>query len=184
MDASTIYLLPGLHGRLGAGLGAELLRRGWPVTGRETVGEFHQLPFAEQVLTIAQDLKEQFWRPEARVIANSFGAYLFMNAQALLPPFPGRVLLLSALLGEGIDPNTGIGFVSPRSDKLNQQLDGPGFPVPAALEVHVGENDWQASPGRWQALGERLDFHVHLIPGADHMLDHGYVGSVLDYWFG
>lgn len=44
-----IYYLPGLGGRLDAGLGEELLRRGFALRGRETVGAFKRLRFGEQV---------------------------------------------------------------------------------------------------------------------------------------
>lgn len=57
-----IYYLPGHGGSLGSGLGEGLLSRGYEVTGRETVGEFLVLPFAEQVDAVASDLKEYFWR--------------------------------------------------------------------------------------------------------------------------
>ena len=91
---SPIYYLPGHGGVLQKGLGAALLARGHEVMGRETVGEFNRLPFGQQVEVIAQDLMAQFAQSDAQVIANSFGAYLFMHAQAQMPPFAGRVLLL------------------------------------------------------------------------------------------
>ena len=51
---SSIYYLPGHGGRLGTGLGEGLLSRGFDVAGRETVGEFKDLPFNEQVALVAQ----------------------------------------------------------------------------------------------------------------------------------
>lgn len=173
---------PGLHGRLERGLGAELLARGLSVTGRETVGGFDGLPFAEQVRTVADDLLANFWHPQARVIANSFGAYLFLNAQALIEPFPGRVLMLSALIGEGQNPATGQAFTLPRSEQFEQILTSNLFSAPRSLEVHVGALDWQANPARWQDLAARLDFKLFVVPKGKHRLDHGYVASVLDRW--
>jgi hypothetical protein len=72
-DPEVIYHLPGMGGLLNAGLGGELLQRGFAVSGRETTGAFTKLRFADQLEVIKQDLVEQFWQPEARVIANSFG---------------------------------------------------------------------------------------------------------------
>lgn len=72
VDPGEIYYLPGMGGRLDAGLGEVLLRRGFAVTGRETVGAFKKLRFGDQV---KQDLVVGFWKSEARVIANSFGGY-------------------------------------------------------------------------------------------------------------
>ena len=103
-----IYYLPGHGGVLHKGLGTALLARGHEVMGRETVGEFNRLPFGQQVEVIAQDLMAHFVQSDAQVIANSFGAYLFMHAQAQMPPFAGRVLLLSPIVGEfGSDERQG-----------------------------------------------------------------------------
>ena len=81
-----IYYLPGHGGVLHKGLGAALLARGHEVMGRETVGDFNRLPFGQQVEVIAQDLMTHFAQSDAQVIANSFGAYLFMHAQAQISP--------------------------------------------------------------------------------------------------
>ena len=81
-----IYYLPGHGGVLHKGLGTALLARGHEVMGRETVGEFNRLPFGQQVEVIAQDLTAHFAQSDAQVIANSFGAYLFMQAQAQISP--------------------------------------------------------------------------------------------------
>ena len=75
-----------MGGRLDTGLGQALLAKRFDVTGRELVGEFRKLAFSKQVEAVATDLQGSFWSPDARVIANSFGAYLFLHAQAQLPP--------------------------------------------------------------------------------------------------
>jgi hypothetical protein len=79
--AKTIYYLPGYGGQLASGLGRALMDRGFDVAGRETRGDFRSLPFDEQIATVGQDLKDHFWHADARVICNSFGAYLFLHAQ-------------------------------------------------------------------------------------------------------
>ena len=81
----SIYYLPGHGGHIHTGLGEELTRRGLNVVGRETVGEFRRLPFQEQIELVADDLKTLFWREGDQVICNSFGCYLFLHAQTLLP---------------------------------------------------------------------------------------------------
>ena len=179
---SAIYLLPGLRGRLDRGLGAALLDRDLQVTGRETVGAFDSLPFQDQVAIVANDLRQYFWHPQARVIGNSFGAYLFLHAQSQLPPFPGRVLLLSPLLGEGTNATTGQSFQSPGVERLNRYLASDQCLLPTHLDIHVGEHDWQASPERWQALAPLLGFTVHTVANGGHRLDPAYVTAVLDQW--
>jgi len=85
----SIYYLPGWGGHLNTGLGQALISRGFDITGRETRGGFKDLGFNVQVSQVAQDLQDHFWTTESKVIANSFGGYLFLHAQALLTPYPG-----------------------------------------------------------------------------------------------
>ncbi len=66
-------------------LGQGLIDRGFNVAGRETRGEFNNRSFEEQVDQIATDLESHFWRSCACVVANSYGAYLFLHAQAHPP---------------------------------------------------------------------------------------------------
>ena len=87
---NTIYYLPGMGGHLGSGLGQGLLSRGYDVTGRETTGEFRDLKFQSQIDAIAEDLRSNFWYEDSKVIANSFGAYLFLHAQMQLEPYIGK----------------------------------------------------------------------------------------------
>ena len=95
----AIYYLPGRGGRVDEGLGLALQSRGLTVYGRHLFGEFQRLRFSDQIQVIADDLKHGFWNENALVVANSFGAYLFLHAQTLLDPFPGKVLLLSPIIG-------------------------------------------------------------------------------------
>ena len=47
--ADSVYCLPGHGGLLSKGLGEGLMDRGFDICGRETVGEFRALRFADQV---------------------------------------------------------------------------------------------------------------------------------------
>ena len=38
-------------------------------------------------------------------MSNSFGVYLFLNTQSLIPAFPGKVLLLSPIVAEFAKPD-------------------------------------------------------------------------------
>ena len=111
--STSIYFLPGHGGRISNGLGQELARRGFDVLGRETVGDFKKLDFDVQVETVAADLKTSFWHGNARVIANSYGAYLLLLALSSLTTFPGKILLLSPIVGEFSNDQTRIGFIPP-----------------------------------------------------------------------
>ena len=175
---SVVYYLPGYGSRLHRGLGQALLQRGLHVAGRETVGDFRYLPFDDQVEVIREDLTRHFWHTQARVVTNSFGAYLFLHGQMGMAPFPGRVLLLSPIVGCFDDQGRGLAFEPPYPERLHERR----FGMPADCEIHVGELDWQSVPLAVQRLGQRLEVPVTVVPGKGHTLGESYVGPLLDRW--
>ena len=179
---NTIYYLPGYGGQLATGLGQGLMERGFNVAGRETRGDFRSLPFKEQVRTIQVDLQGNFWHEQARVVCNSFGAYLFLHAQAGLAPFPGRVLLLSPIVGEFTNEASRTSFSPPRPTRLKELAEAGGFPAPARCEIHVGQQDWQSIPANVRAFGALTGMHVQVVPDVGHELGKSYVGPLLDRW--
>ena len=180
--AEIVYYLPGWAGRLNTGLGQGLMERGFDVSGRETRDEFRDLPFLEQVQLVANDLQNYFWAPESKVVANSFGAYLFLNALPLLPPYVGKVLLLSPIIGTFEDEATARTFEPPYPERLKQLLDEGKIPRPMNIEVHTGSEDWQSSPTGVTSFFAKLEVPVTIAEGRGHMLGADYVGNLLDSW--
>jgi len=179
----TIYYLTGMGGTLHTGLGKAILDRGFDVTGRQLSGEFRSLSFQDQIDTVATDLKEQFWSPDARVICNSFGAYIFLHAQAqLATPYPGKVLLLSPIVGEfaNNDEARPMSFSPPRSTRLMELAESGSYPSPQHCEMHVGSLDWQSSEVNVTKFGQQVGIPVHVVPDGGHNLPHAYVGHLLD----
>ena len=178
----TIYYLPGYGGQLGTGLGMGLMERGFDVAGRETRGDFQSLHFDEQVKAVVQDLQDHFWHEEAQVVCNSFGSYLFLHAQAQLPAFVGRVLLLSPIVGEFTNELARTSFSPPRPKQLKELAETGRFTAPANCEIHVGEEDWQSIPASVQTFGRLTGIPVTVVPGGGHDLGKDYVGPLLDRW--
>ncbi len=179
---NEIYYLPGYGGELNTGLGEELLRRGLVVSGRSTTGDFAALPFGEQVEIVTSDLKQKFWSPESRVVANSFGAYLFLHAQARIPSYVGKVLLLSPIVGD-FSGDDGLRIFSPPRSGILQRLVSDGdYQAPSRCEIHVGSKDWQSEPGSVGELAGVLKIPVHIVENNGHMLDKTYVKNLLDRW--
>ena len=146
------------------------------------MGEFAGLSFQEQIELVAQDIQAGFWHKEAKILANSFGAYLFLHAQTLMPAYIGKVLLLSPIVGEFSNNETGTHFVPPRSRKLKELAQANKFPTPQPCEIHVGEQDWQSNPEHVSEFGKLLNISVTVVPRAGHMLPKEYVTTVLDRW--
>ena len=182
MTSSTIYYLPGYGGQLNTGLGQGLMDLGFGVAGRETRGELRALPFDIQIRTIRQDLEDYFWHERAQVLCNSFGSYLFLHSQAEMTPFPGRVLLLSPIVGEFTSHQTSTSFYPPRSERLKELAQVGKFPAPVNCEIHVDKDDWQSIPENVQAFGQLAGISVTIMPSSGHVLGKGYVGPLLDLW--
>ena len=178
----SVYYLTGMGGRLDTGLGQALLAQGFDVTGRELVGEFRQLSFNEQVDAVANDLQSNFWVKDARVIANSFGAYLFLHAQAKLPPYPGKVILLSPIVGEFANQETTMNFIPPRAEQLLEIAKTGSYPAPLNCEIHVGSEDWQSNPTNVELFGSLTGLKVSVVPEAGHMIPKEYVSMLLNKW--
>lgn len=182
MIEKTVYYLPGFGGRLETGLGEGLAIRGFEISGRETRGDFKELPFQLKIDTISSDLREYFWRDDALVVANSFGGYLFLHAQAHMAPYPGKVLLLSPIVGDFQNEGLQIGFIPPRAEMLLELALSGRFPRPPQAEIHVGSEDWQSHPTSVTTFGNATGIPVEVVPRGGHMLGKEYVGSILDRW--
>jgi len=178
----TIYYLPGRGGQVTTGLGKELIDRGISVLGREIRGQFLKLTFQQQIDAIQSDLQEKFWHNDARLIAVSYGCYLFFHAQLAMPPFPGRILLLSPIVGGAFASSVGVGFIPPRADNFSQAIEAKQFPKLKQAEIHVGSEDWQSKPDAVTAFGGSVSIPVNIVEGKGHMLGSDYVSPILDRW--
>jgi len=160
-----------------------LKARGYNLSGRETLGDFAKLPLPHQAQAIAKDLQAEFWDSAAQVIANSYGAYLLLFAQSLMPAFPGKVLLLSPVIGAATQSSVGnVSFAPPYADRLMALARLGELVVPQHCEIHVGANDWQCPAERLSEFGRLTGVPVIIVPDAGHMLNHGYVSALLDQW--
>lgn len=178
----TVYYLPGRSGEIATGLGQALLGRGFAVAGRETRGEFLRLTFQQQLDAIRSDLQDEFWHENAKLVAVSYGCYLFLHAQLGMPAFPGSVLLLSPVLGGAFSAAAGLTFIPPRAGQLEQAAAKLEFPRLRQAEIHVGSDDWQSNPEAARAFGERVSVPVTVVEGKGHMLGVNYVSSLLERW--
>jgi hypothetical protein len=176
----TAYYLPGMGGRLNTGLGRGIHDLGYKVVGRETRGDFQKYNFQDKIDLVANDLEQHFWYEEAKVVVNSFGAYLFLHAQLQIKPYPGKVLILSPVIGGSNHDETMMRFYPPRADVLAHAVKDGVFPCPLNAAIHVGSVDWQSDPEGVMSFGEAVGLPVSVVDGQGHMLSVDYVGGLLD----
>ena len=176
---NTVYYLPGMGGRLNTGLGRGIHDHGFKVVGRETRGDFQKYSFQAKIDLVANDLEEHFWHEDAKVIANSFGAYLFFHAQLHMRPYPGKVLILSPIIGGSNHDETMMRFYPPRADVLVQAATDGLFPCPINAQIHVGSEDWQSGPEGVVSFGDAVGIPVSVVSEQGHMLAVDYVGKLL-----
>ena len=115
-------------------------------------------------------------------MSNSFGVYLFLHAQSLIPAFRGKVPLLSPTVAEFAKPDQSTHFMPPYPTRLMELATAGKLPPPAQAEIHVGSEDSQAKPEQVSKLGLLINVPVYVVPANGHMLDHAYVKGVLDRW--
>lgn len=181
--SKTVYYLTGMNGRLSTGLGEALLSRGVDVTGRELVEDFRRSDFQDQIDTVVNDLESHFWSEDSQVIANSFGAYLFLHALAKLQKtYVGNALLLSPIVGEFSNEETMMNFIPPRPTFLSEVAQRGEFPKLTNCEIHVGSEDWQSNPQNVKSFADLVGIKVHVVQDGGHMLPKDYVGNLLNKW--
>ena len=180
----TAYYLPGMGGRLNTGLGRGIHDRGYKVVGRETLGEFQKYSFQDKIDLVANDLEKYFWHEKSKVIVNSFGAYLFLHAQLQMKPYPGRVLILSPIIGGSNHNETMMRFYPPRADMLVQAATDGVFPCPLNAQIHVGSEDWQSGTEGLVSFGAITGMPVAIVDNQGHMLSVDHVGGLLDGFLG
>jgi hypothetical protein len=110
-------------------------------------------PISDQVETVAEDLRTHFWRADAQVVANSFGAYLFLKAQSVLPPYPGKVLLLSPIVGAFDHPDKPVGFSPPMPTRLMDMATSGELSCPSQTQIHPKSGSYPDAGNPWTGLG-------------------------------
>ncbi len=177
--ASKIYLLPGRKGKLDGFIGTLLLNMGYDVYGREVDGAFEQLRISKQIEIIQDDLKNGFWDSNSKIIASSYGAYLFLHTILDMEKFEGKVLLFSPLLGISRMRANKPTIRPPRGRKILEYSKNGKFPK-VNIEVHTGLDDEICDPKLTEEIFDKRDnCKLFIVDKASHRLDKGYIECVL-----
>jgi pimeloyl-ACP methyl ester carboxylesterase len=179
MSTRSVYFIPGRAEAFGDTLGRSITELGCALDGRRIDACFARAAFADQLGVIRSDVATR-WHDESVLIGRSYGAYLLLHVLADLPPFPGRILLCSPILGPAVAADGKYGSRPPRAARLLALAAHGGFPPPRHLEIHTGANDNGCDPrlaARFTSsvAGATLD----VVGSAGHALPEEYLKRVL-----
>lgn len=178
--SARAYLVPGRGEDLDGQIGSALRAAGMEVEGREW-GVLASKRFAEQLAAIRDDLLAGWWYDGALLVAHSYGAYLLMHTLADLPAYPGRVVLISPVLGRGRSANGMYASRPPRAGRLREMAERGEFPSPRSLEIHVGSEDAGCEVGEVERLTAGIaGARCAVVAGAPHRLPGSYLKSVME----
>ena len=96
-----VYLLPGREETFADNLAKSIESLGLTLCGREIVRDFARLRFPEQLALIKSDLQTVFWKPDAKIVARSYGAPMVVGlGPEILAAPPGTPIVVDGDAGE------------------------------------------------------------------------------------
>jgi hypothetical protein len=135
--------------------------------------ELHKLSIDEQINVI-----RGFCEPATHIIANSYGAYLWLLSRIDVAPSSARVLLLSPVMGRSVDPEKMILSRPPRLGGLETAISDGRFCVPTSISVYTGQDDpicdYQTAQKQCARLGITA---LHILERETHALSHSAVAN-------
>lgn len=182
MQVPHIFYISGRGGDIHTGLGEYLKKLSKNFDGLSLTDSFLNTPFSEQVSELRTAITAATEK-QARIVANSYGAYLFLHALINLPKIESRVLLLSPVLGACMTESR---YIRPPGVKtLYQALQDNLIPVPEHIELHTGEDDKTCAPVMACEFNELIPLHkLKIIPHQGHMIDKPVVRRIVkDFLF-
>lgn len=173
---NSICYITGRYGAIETGLGEYLATLADEVFGVSLSRELMAEPPLDQVAAVARALD----RAEAErspVIANSYGAYLTLQAMIGRGRLRTKVLLLSPVLGR-IVTSTRIS-IPPLVNRLEQALES-GKCAAEWLEMHIGEEDEGFDAERFVSVSRKLKSNLTVTcPGERHSMTKKQVARLI-----
>ena len=138
--------------------------------------ELHRLSVDEQIKTVME-----FCRPATHLIANSYGAYLWLLSRIDAAPTDKRVLLLSPVMGRAIDPEKMLSSRPPRLRGFESAIAESRLILPGQVRVVTGRDDdvctYQTAVAQCAKLGIE---DLSIIEDEGHNMSHGLVSKTVN----
>ena len=176
-----IYLLPGRRSCLDGELGQSIIELGYDIFGREIREEFEMYPIGKQIEIICNDIKNNFWGQEHKLVGHSYGGYLMMHAMLEFLPevYPGKILLFSPVLGKSGNAGNSVGSRPPRAKRILEAAEN-GYLNNLDIEIHTGNKDIGCDYKFTNKICERMDkSKLTIVKDASHRFTKAYIRSVL-----
>ena len=143
--------------------------------------ELHRLSIEEQINTVTE-----FCKPATHLIANSYGAYLWLLSRIDAASSDTRVLLLSPVLGRAVDPEKMLASRPPRLRGLESAIAEDRLVLPDQVRVVTGRDDdvcnYRTAVAQCRKLGLE---DLSIIEGEGHNMSHELVSkTVADFLTG
>ena len=139
---------------------------------------FLQQSFEDQVNSTRKfcDIGEGF------IIANSYGAYLLLQALIDQPPLAANVMLLSPVLGRALDSERMVFSRPPREKTLRTAIETQRLGMPSRLEIVTGREDEVCD---WQLAAEvatKLGIDISVLEDEGHMIASETVSRAIEHF--
>ena len=177
---NSICYITGRYGALETGLGEYLATLADEVFGVSLSRELMAEAPMDQVAAVARAL-DRAETERAPVIANSYGAYLTLQAMIGRGTLRTRVMLLSPVLGRVVTSTRM--SIPPLAKRLERALEA-GECAADWLEMHVGEDDEGFDAERFAKVSQQLKSNLTMTyPGEGHSMTKNQVATISQAFF-
>jgi pimeloyl-ACP methyl ester carboxylesterase len=171
-----IIYISGKSGDASIGLGGWIKEQRPDRIGLSINNKFLALDYERQASTVSNLVKE-FDNPDTLILANSYGAYLLLQAILEIGDIASRVILLSPVMGRGMLKTTMFMSRPPGEHKVVEAEKRGDVLAGMRVAVHVGEHDDSVNICD---ISRRLGIvDIHVVPTAGHNLPNVYVQKVI-----
>lgn len=137
---------------------------------------FLSADFPEQV----EDVREFCAEDGAYIIANSYGAYLFLHSLIGRAPLQARALLLSPVLGRVNSEKRMLISRPPGEKRFKRAVSDGSFGLPTDTRIVTGEDDEVCDSHQAAYISSQLNIELEVLIGEGHMISPAKVALVVD----
>lgn len=137
--------------------------------------DLHRLSVDEQI-----NIVTEFCKPATHLIANSYGAYLWLLSRINSAPSDTRVLLLSPVMGRAVDPQQMLSSRPARLRGLESAISEGRLILPHKVRVVTGRDDDVCTYKTVIVQSGKLGIEdLSIIEGEGHNMSHALVSETV-----